>query len=212
MGMKSPCELLFGENKFPVTPKVFGCTCFVRDHRPTVSKLDPKAVKCIFIGYPPGQQGYKCWNPIDRRMFVSMDVTFRESEPFYGEKIDLSMLFEGLDHLSPTTDGRDGESIVRLATIAPHATNGQPPSLTVGSLPFLFQPLKWMMSAQLHNHEAKNNHFKCTVGGGVVRMLNRGRTIIQYIKNHKCKRKNNIHKVVHLVHRWMRTQVSRRVQ
>ena len=32
--MKSLCELLFGENKFNVVPKVFGCTCFVRDHRP----------------------------------------------------------------------------------------------------------------------------------------------------------------------------------
>jgi hypothetical protein len=36
-GMKSPCELIFIENKFPVPPKVFGCTCFVRDHRPSVN-------------------------------------------------------------------------------------------------------------------------------------------------------------------------------
>lgn len=44
---KSPCELLLGENKFEVPSKVFGCTCFVRDHRPSVTKLDPKAIKCI---------------------------------------------------------------------------------------------------------------------------------------------------------------------
>ena len=77
LGMKSPCELLFGENKFVVPPKLFGCTCFVRDHRPDVGKLDPKAVKCIFIGYSSGQRGYKCWNPSERRNFVSMVVTFR---------------------------------------------------------------------------------------------------------------------------------------
>jgi hypothetical protein len=62
----------------------------------------------IFIGYPPGQQGYKCWNPTERRTFVSMDVTFRESEPFYGEQKDLSMLFDGLDHLSQLNDGQEG--------------------------------------------------------------------------------------------------------
>ena len=44
VGMKSPCELLLGGNLFLVPPKLSGCTCFVRDHRPSVGKLDPKAV------------------------------------------------------------------------------------------------------------------------------------------------------------------------
>jgi hypothetical protein len=75
LGMKSPSELLFRENKFVVPPKLFGSTCFVRDHRPSVGKLDPRAVKCVFMGYSSSQQGYKCWNPSAKCMFVSMDVT-----------------------------------------------------------------------------------------------------------------------------------------
>ena len=86
--MKSPCEMLFGKNEFLVPPKIFGCTCFVRDHRPGVGKLDSQAIKCIFVGYSSGQKGYKCWSPSECRMFASMDVTFRESVPFYGEKTD----------------------------------------------------------------------------------------------------------------------------
>ena len=88
LGMKSPCEMLFGKNEFLVPPRVFGCTCFVRDHRPGVGKLDSQAIKCIFVGYSSGQKGYKCWSPSECRMFASMDVTFRESVPFYGEKTD----------------------------------------------------------------------------------------------------------------------------
>ena len=57
LSMKTPCEILWGENKFVVPPKVFGCTCFVRDHRPQVGKLDPRAIKCIFVGYSTGQKG-----------------------------------------------------------------------------------------------------------------------------------------------------------
>ena len=110
--MKSPCELLFGENKFVVPPKLFGSTCFVRDHRPSTGKLDPRAVKCVFLGYSSSQQGYKCWSPSAKRMFVSMDVTFRESEPFYGEPTDLSQLFTELDHLHSVTDGHEGEKLV----------------------------------------------------------------------------------------------------
>ena len=64
---------------------------------PSVGKLDPQAVKCIFIGYSTGQKGYKCWSPSERRTFISMDVTFRESIPYYGEKTDLSMLFADID-------------------------------------------------------------------------------------------------------------------
>ena len=43
LAMKSLCELMQGENKFVAPPKVFGCTCFVRDHMPSVTKLDPRA-------------------------------------------------------------------------------------------------------------------------------------------------------------------------
>jgi hypothetical protein len=86
--------MIYGKNEFIVPPKVFGCTCFVIDHRPSVGKLDPRAVKCIFIAYPSGQKGYKCWSPSERRTFVSMDMIFRESEPFYGGKTDLSSSFE----------------------------------------------------------------------------------------------------------------------
>lgn len=109
-GMKSPCELILKDNTFVVPPKLFGCTCFVRDHRPSVSKLDPRALKCIFLGYSSGQRGYKCWSPSERRTFVSMDVTFRESKPFYGEKTDLSVLFEDLDHFPAHGTGQEGES------------------------------------------------------------------------------------------------------
>ena len=36
---------------FPIEPWLFGCTCFVPDVRPHVSKLDPKSLKCIFLWY-----------------------------------------------------------------------------------------------------------------------------------------------------------------
>jgi hypothetical protein len=42
------------------------------------SKLDKKAVKCIFIGYKKGMKGYKLWDPASRRKMYSRDVVFRE--------------------------------------------------------------------------------------------------------------------------------------
>jgi hypothetical protein len=43
---------------------------------------------------------------------VSMDVTFRESEPFYSEPTDLSLLFTELDQLHSMEDGQEGEKAV----------------------------------------------------------------------------------------------------
>ena len=51
-------------------------------HVPQVSKLDPKSLKCIFLGYSRVQQGYRCHCPPLRRYFVSNDATFFESTPF----------------------------------------------------------------------------------------------------------------------------------
>ena len=54
----TPYYQLFPNNSlFPIVPKVFGCTCFVRDVRPQVSKLDPKSLKCIFMEFSRVKKG-----------------------------------------------------------------------------------------------------------------------------------------------------------
>lgn len=67
--------------------KIFGCNVFV--HLPSIfrSKLDPRAEKCIFVGYAPHKKGFNCFNPITRKYFVSTDVTFIESRPYFQKKI-----------------------------------------------------------------------------------------------------------------------------
>ena len=55
----TPFQTLFPHKYlFPIEPRVFGCTCFVRDVRSHVSKLNPKLLKCIFLGYSRVQKGY----------------------------------------------------------------------------------------------------------------------------------------------------------
>lgn len=68
---------------FPLPPRVFGCSCFVQDIRPSVSKLDPRSLKCVFLGYPRNQKGYRSFSPELGRYLVSVDVTFFESTPFF---------------------------------------------------------------------------------------------------------------------------------
>ena len=63
--------------------KIFGCTAFVHIHSHNRGKLEPRATKCVFVGYAPTQKGYKCFEPISKKMFVTMDVTFFELHPYF---------------------------------------------------------------------------------------------------------------------------------
>jgi hypothetical protein len=81
----TPNEVWSGKNPSVAHLKVFGCDAFVHVPKEKRSKLDKKAVKCIFIGYKEGMKGYKLWDPASRRTMYSRDVVFREvrgkSEP-----------------------------------------------------------------------------------------------------------------------------------
>jgi transposase InsO family protein len=123
LGMRSPVELLLGQREFKVPPRVFGCVCFVHDHRPSKGKLDPQAVKCVFVGYASTQKGYKCWDPMGRRLFVSMDVTFREFEPYYTNQCDFDQFFEEFpstnesDCRQDESNSKEGENGTQEGTI-----------------------------------------------------------------------------------------------
>ena len=78
-----PYHQLFPNNPlFHIDPKVFGCTCFVRDVNPQVSKLDLKSLKCIFVGYSHVKKRYRCYCPTLRCYFLSTNNVFFEATPF----------------------------------------------------------------------------------------------------------------------------------
>ena len=63
--------------------KIFNCTAVIYVHSHNYGKFDPRASKCIFVGYSSTSKGYKCFDPCTRRTFVTMDVTFFETKPYF---------------------------------------------------------------------------------------------------------------------------------
>ena len=55
-----PYKALFPDKSlFPIDLRIFDSTCFVQDVHPHVTKLDPKSLKCVFLGYSHLQKGYR---------------------------------------------------------------------------------------------------------------------------------------------------------
>lgn len=57
---------------------IFGCLAYTHVNE---GKLEPRAKKCIFLGYAYGVKGYKLWcpDPKSPKFIVNRDVIFYES-------------------------------------------------------------------------------------------------------------------------------------
>eukprot|EP00253_Pinus_taeda_P007785 PITA_07785 len=78
LGFKTPFEALFGLKPVVDHLKIFGSKAFAHIPKPDRKKLDPKALKCIFVGYGTEYKAYKLYNPVTHKVFASRDVIFHE--------------------------------------------------------------------------------------------------------------------------------------
>ena len=112
---------------------IFGCTTFVHVHNQHRDKLDPRAIKCVFLGYSSTKKGYKCYNPSTRKFYMFADVTFIENKLFFPKSSlqgGISMMenspcesFEPLDPPHVSTHGdEEAESSESITPESPNFT------------------------------------------------------------------------------------------
>ena len=75
---KTPEEVWSGKPADYSNLRIFGCPAYMHVSE---GKLEPRARKCIFLGYASGVKGYRLWcpDPKSPKFAISRDVTFDES-------------------------------------------------------------------------------------------------------------------------------------
>ena len=97
---ETPFERLFGRRPDISQLKVFGCVSYVHVPDNQRRKLDAKAHKAIFVGYPPGVKGYKLYDLEKNQFVVSRDVQFFEDNFDHvkeGSPVDLKSIFPDMN-------------------------------------------------------------------------------------------------------------------
>ncbi|KAM1757600.1 hypothetical protein ACFX11_006838 [Malus domestica] len=85
LNQKSPFEMLYGSVPDVSHLKVFGCSCYPLLRPLTTTKLQPRTIKCIFLGYASKYKGYICYAANKKKVYISRHVLFDESEfPYSG--------------------------------------------------------------------------------------------------------------------------------
>lgn len=79
----SPYEMLHDKSPTYDALRIFGCACFPMMRPYTQNKLDPRSLKCVFLGYSKKYKGYRCLLLVTGRVYISRHVIFDESKfPF----------------------------------------------------------------------------------------------------------------------------------
>lgn len=60
--------------------RVFGCRAWVLNDSGTKTKLNPKSLPVIFVGYDISSRSFRLWNPATRSIVVSSNVRFSENQ------------------------------------------------------------------------------------------------------------------------------------
>ncbi|GJV14947.1 retrotransposon protein, putative, ty1-copia subclass [Tanacetum coccineum] len=77
---KTPYEVWHGHAPKMSYLKVWGCEALVnRDTLTKPEKLEPRSIKCIFIGYPKETIGYSFYYPHENKVLVARNVEFLEN-------------------------------------------------------------------------------------------------------------------------------------
>ncbi|KAG7578454.1 Retrotransposon gag domain [Arabidopsis thaliana x Arabidopsis arenosa] len=75
---KTPYQLLFGEVPNITHLRVFGSLCFARNVLRDKDKFGERSRRCVFMGYPFGQKGWRVYDLEKSEFIVSRDVVFQE--------------------------------------------------------------------------------------------------------------------------------------
>ncbi|GJU87436.1 retrovirus-related pol polyprotein from transposon TNT 1-94 [Tanacetum coccineum] len=116
---KTPMDLWSGYPANYKMLRIFSCVAYSHVNQ---GKLKPRAIKCIFLGYPEGVKGYRLWrlDDVKPKIIISRDVVFNKSLMYKdtlkgtgvadsGKEVEFEVELQG-SRAEPTMDPHTGKN------------------------------------------------------------------------------------------------------
>lgn len=127
---KTPYEVLFHKPPAYEHLRVFRCLCFASSHHLRPSKFDARSIRCLFLGYPYGTQGYRVYDLETGKTFISHDVIFHEHIfPSITSAATLPTIPTPMISQSPAIDYNDTWPSFERSTTQDHVPSPQAPPI-----------------------------------------------------------------------------------
>ncbi|KAM1099314.1 hypothetical protein TB2_005809 [Malus domestica] len=88
----TPFEAYSGRKPGIAHLRVFGSLCYVHVPSEQRHKLEPKSLKGVFVGYATCEKGYRVFDPLSKKLFLSRDIVFEEEAVWNWEEDSRSTL------------------------------------------------------------------------------------------------------------------------
>ena len=89
LNIQTPLHTLQTHTTIPsshsLPPRIFGCVVYVHLPKGDRNKLEPRAVNCVFVGYGVSPKGYRCFDPVHDKMYITMDCEFFEESYYFSQ-------------------------------------------------------------------------------------------------------------------------------
>lgn len=144
---KSPYEKLFGALPDLSSLRIFGCLCYPYLRPYNKHKLENRSSPCIFLGYSLVHKGYKCYDILAKRLYISRHVIFDETRfPFESLTVQVNNIPKSVQssqgilgpppiHLIPTISSQSAQNVPSTTEIVPTASGSDvellPPPVSV---------------------------------------------------------------------------------
>ncbi|GJW79517.1 retrotransposon protein, putative, ty1-copia subclass [Tanacetum coccineum] len=158
---KTPYEVWHGQAPKLSYLKVWGVGTVKRDTLTKPDKLEPRSIKCIFIGYPKETMGYSFYYPPENKVLVARNAEFLENnlidQEASGSLEDLEIIQEEDTHPSIDTSLNHEEDDLEMMTSTEHELGdlGEPANYKAA----LLDPEsdKWLTAMNVEMQSMKDN-------------------------------------------------------